>query len=561
MHFPFLSTITLVALLAVSPGASNAAPPAAKPRLVVVVTLDQFPYDYIARYEQFYGKGGFRYLLDGGAVFTNASYKHANTSTGPGHAVILSGTYARTNGISRNSWYDRNLGRNVYCAEDRTVAILGAKGEGRSPANYKTYTYGDMLRIGTAFRAKSIAISNKDRAAVLPGGKLANLVLWQIDSAFVSSTYYVKDLPPWVKKFNASGMINSFFGKTWERTLPASAFAAVDRDDAPYEGFPAGQGATFPHPIVGDSSSRITSSYYGSMIGSPFGAQVIAALAREAVIGEQLGTRGVTDLLSVSFSSTDYVGHAYGPNSQEMLEMNVAMDRILADFFRFLDKQVGLAQCLIVLTGDHGVSPISAYVNYNSGRTIFQKLDGKVIKARAESLLTARFGLPRSGKWIESLSGGSLFIAPAALAGAGTTAEIAAGVVCDDLRRRPEVVAAYTRGQVLALTEGSRLEQRIRNSFNDERSGDAIITYSPFWKDDPEEHGASHGDPIESDAHVPLVFRGPGIRAGFYDVEVSPVDIAPTLSSLTGVEFTPLNEGRVLTEAVNHAPLRAKINR
>lgn len=561
MRSPVLVLLVPALALLLSAKTGTAAVPAAQPRLVVVITLDQFPYDYIARYHRFYGQGGFRYLLDGGAVFTNASYKHAHTSTGPGHAVILSGTYARTNGISRNSWYDRSLGRNVYCVEDRSVEILGARAEGRSPANYKTYTYGDMLRIGTAFKARTIALSNKDRAAVLPGGKLANLVLWQIDSAFVSSTYYVNDLPAWVKKFNASGMINSFFGKTWERSLPASAFALVDRDDAPYEGFPPGQGRTFPHPIVGDSASRITPSYYTSMIGSPFGAQALAALAREAVINEQLGTRNVTDMLSVSFSSPDYVGHEYGPNSQEMLEMNVAMDRILADFFTFLDKQVGLAHCLVVLTADHGISPIPAYVSHSIGRPIFRKLDGKGIKARAESLLTARFGPVPSGKWIESLSGGSLFIAPAALAHAGVTAEIAAAVVCDDLRRRPEVVAAYTRGQVLALTEGSRLEQRIRNSFNDERSGDAIITYSPFFKDDPNEHGASHGDPIESDAHVPVIFRGPGVRPGYYDVDASPADIAPTLSVLTGVEFTPLREGRVLIEAVLRPANTPKVRR
>ncbi|MBK7258731.1 MAG: alkaline phosphatase family protein [Ignavibacteriae bacterium] len=560
MRLFHLASIMLATTLVLSINAGNAASPVATPRLVVIVTLDQFPYDYLARYQQFYGQGGFRYLLDG-AVFTNASYKHANTSTGPGHAVILSGTYARTNGISRNSWYDRNLGRSMYCVEDRSVEILGAKAEGRSPVNYKTYTYGDMLRIGTAFKAKSIAISNKDRAAILPGGKLANIALWQVDSAFVSSTYYVKELPPWVKKFNASGMVNSFFGKTWERTLPPAAFALVDRDDAPYEGFPAGQGRTFPHPIVGDSASHITSSYYGSLLGSPYGAEVLAALAREAVIGEQLGTRGVTDMLSVSFSSPDYVGHEYGPNSQEMLEMNVQMDRILADFFRFLDKQVGLSQCVIVLTADHGVSTIPAYVSHTIGRAIFQKLDGKAIRARAESLLTARFGTPGSGKWVESLSAGSLFIAPAALAHAGVTAEVAAGVVCDDMRRRPEVVAAFTRGQILALTDGSRLEQRLRNSFNDERSGDAIIVYSPFYKDNPDEHGASHGDPIESDAHVPVIFRGPGIRPGTYDADASPADIAPTLSALTGVEFTPLREGRVLLEALNRSAGPAKVRR
>jgi predicted AlkP superfamily pyrophosphatase or phosphodiesterase len=562
MLFRALPAALVTILLILTTVSAHAATPTPPPRLVVVVTLDQFPYDYIARYQHFYGKGGFRYLLEGGAVFADASYKHANTSTGPGHAVILSGTYARANGIVRNSWYDRALGRNVYCVEDRSVSLLGAKGEGRSPANFTGFTYGDMLRIGTAFKAKTVSISNKDRASILPGGKLATIALWQIDSAFVSSTYYMKGLPPWVKKFNASGMINGFFGKTWEHMLPPSAFALVDKDDAPYEGFPAGQGRSFPHPIVGDSASHITSSYYTSLLGSPYGAQVIAAIAREAVIGEQLGTRGVTDLLAVSFSSTDYVGHSYGPNSQEMLEMNVQMDRVLAGFFEFLDKQVGLAHCVIVLTADHGVSPIPSYVSENAGgRPIFQKVSVKAMKAQAETLLTHRFRRPQQGSWIENYSGGSLYISSAACAEAGITTETAAGVVCDVFRNRPEVIATYTRGQILGMTGGTRLEQRYRNSFNDEHSGDAIIAYGPFWKEDPDEHGASHGDPIESDAHVPVILRGNGIRPGIYFTEASPVDIAPTLSALTGVEFTPLREGRILLEALERSAGQAKITR
>jgi predicted AlkP superfamily pyrophosphatase or phosphodiesterase len=551
MRSRILPGVLLVALSLAVCAIPGVAQPLPRPRLVVVLTLDQFPYDYIARYQQFYGQGGFRYLLDGGAVFTDASYKHASTSTGPGHAVILSGTYGRTNGIVRNSWYDRTLGRNMYCVEDRSVTILGAKADGRSPANYKTFTYGDMLRIGTGFKAKSVSISNKDRASILPGGKLATIALWQVDSSFVTSTYYVKDLPEWVKKFNASGMINSYFGQKWEHTLPPSAFDLVDRDDAPYEGYPSGQGASFPHPIVGDSTSRITPSYYTSLISSPFGAEVIAALAREAVTGEQLGTRGVTDLLAVSFSSTDYVGHEYGPNSQEMLEMNVQMDRILAGFFRFLDKQVGLDDCLIVFTADHGVSPIPLYISENSGRPVFRPVDSKAMKAQAETLLTKRYNRPRTGNWIENFSGGSLVVSATACADAAIMIEDAAAIVCEYFRTRPEVIGAYTRAQILGMTGGTRLEQRIRNSFNDPNSGDAMIMYGPFYKSDINEHGASHGEPIESDAHVPLIIKGRGVRPGIYLTEASPADIAPTLSILTGVEFTPLREGRILGEALD----------
>jgi hypothetical protein len=196
---------------------------ATQPRLVVVIVLDQFPHEYLTRFQGHFGPSGFRYLLDG-AVFASATYKHANTSTGPGHAVILSGTYGRTNGIVNNSWYDRAERRKVYCVEDRAVRLIGSNDEGRSPVNFIGLTYGDMLRINTAFRAKVVSISNKDRAAILLGGKYANLVLWMKDSVFVTSTYYAQALPSWVQKFNASGRINSYFNSVWEKSLPSQAY-------------------------------------------------------------------------------------------------------------------------------------------------------------------------------------------------------------------------------------------------------------------------------------------------------------------------------------------------
>jgi hypothetical protein len=235
-----------------------------RPKLVVVITLDQFPYEYLTRFEKHLGPAGFRRLLNG-AVFANATYKHANTSTGPGHAVLLSGTYGRTNGIVSNAWYDRVGRRRVYCVEDKSVQLLGSDAEGRSPANFVGLTYGDMLRINTAFHAKVVSLSNKDRAAILTGGKFANIALWMRDSLFVSSTYYTRMLPLWVQKFNTSGKINSYFGSVWGKSLPAAAYEEVDRDDAPYEEDNDRFGRTFPHTICGKDLRAITSSYYNAL--------------------------------------------------------------------------------------------------------------------------------------------------------------------------------------------------------------------------------------------------------------------------------------------------------
>jgi len=527
---------------------------ATHPRLVVVITLDQFPYEYLTRFEKYFtqptnGPGGFRYLMDG-AVFANATYKHASTSTGPGHAVLLSGTYGRSNGIVTNSWYDRVQRRRVYCVEDKTVQLVGGSGEGRSPANFTALTYGDMLRINSAFRSKVISISNKDRAAILPGGKFANLVLWMRDSAFVTSTYYASSLPPWAQKFNASGKINSYFGKVWEKSLPAAAYEEVDRDDAPYEEGGDGLGRTFPHPIRGKDALAITSSYYSALVSSPFGAEVLAELAKQAVIGEQLGKRGVTDLLSVSFSSTDYVGHSFGPYSQEMLDLIVRMDRILSDFFLFLGREVGAEQCLLVLTSDHGVSPIPQFLKAHTTAPVIKQFSSATLVAEIETVLTTRFPRAQKDAWIEHYSGGSVFLSQAALAAGNVTAEQAGRVVCDDMLTRPEVWGAFTREQIRTMVPGTLLERRIQNSFYETRSGDVIIAFRPLWTEGLEEPGASHGAPVESDAHVPILIRGTGVRPGIYYDEASPVDIAPTLSAMTGVEFTPTREGRVLVEAM-----------
>jgi predicted AlkP superfamily pyrophosphatase or phosphodiesterase len=520
------------------------------PRLVVVVTLDQFPHEYLTRFQEYFGPSGFRYLMNG-AVFANATYKHANTSTGPGHAVILSGTYGRTNGIVTNSWYDRTQHRRVYCVEDKSVQLLGSDAEGRSPANFNGLTYGDMLRINTSFRSKVISISNKDRAAILTGGKFANLVLWMRDSLFVTSTYYAQTLPPWVQKFNGSGKINSYFGSVWEKILPAAAYDKVDRDDAPYEEGGNGMGRTFPHPIRGKDAQSRTSSYYSALLSSPFGAEVLAELAKQAVSGELLGKRGVTDLLSVSFSSTDYVGHSFGPYSQEMLDMVVRMDRILSDFLDFLGREIGRDRCLFVLTSDHGVSPIPQFLQTHSAAPVIKRFSSATLVAAVESVLTSRFPRTQKGLWIEHSSGGSLFFSQPALAAANATAEQAGRVVCDLLVSQPEVACAFTREQIRTLTPTTVLEQRLRNSFFERRSGDVIYAVRPLWTEGAEEPGATHGSPVESDAHVALLFRGAGVRPGVYQSEASPADIAPTLSALTGVEFTPDRDGRVLEEAVD----------
>ncbi len=547
-HRGLLLLLQLLILAMASPAGT---PQSSAPRLVVFIVLDQLPYDFMPRFRQHFGSDGFVRLMNNGALFTNVVFAHANTSTGPGHAVLSTGAYGRVNGIVGNSWWDNLAGRTVYCVADTTTTIIGGQGQGRSPANLQTLTFGDQLRISTGFQGKVISLSNKDRAAILLGGKYANAALWMRDSAFVTSSYYGTDLPAWARRFNASGIVNGFFGRVWKRSLPLSAFRAMDKDDAPYEDGGNGMGTTFPHRITGSDTTRRTPSYYSALLTSPYGSEALAGLAREAVRGEKLGQRGVTDLLCVSFSSADYVGHAFGPHSWEILEMLVQMDRIIGEFLRFLDREVGLAHCLITLSSDHGVSPVPGYLASASGRDIMRRLSGAAVIAACESSLTATYGAPPGGTpWIDAKYNNSVTFSRTALAGRDIGVEQAALLITRVLKGFDGVAAAYTREEMEHLVPFTSLETRAKNSYSRTRSGDVMFFFTPLRSDAGHDEGASHGRPYEFDAHVPLLFMGPGVRRGVYAAEASPADIAPTLSALTGAGFTPGRQGRVLVEAL-----------
>jgi predicted AlkP superfamily pyrophosphatase or phosphodiesterase len=521
-----------------------------RPKLVVVISVDQFPYVYLTRFREHFGKAGFAYLLDHGANFSNATYKHAQTTTAPGHAVISSGAYGNQNGIIANAWYDRVSKKDVYSVSDLSSQLVGATGEGVSPANLIGTTMGDELKIRGNFQPRVIALSHKDRAAILLGGKFADVAVWMIDSLFVTSSYYRQRLPEWVQMFNRSGLVNSYFRKYWTRTMSASAYAAVDSDDVPYEEDRDGLGRTFPHPIRGNDSLRITNSYYEALLTSPFGNEILATLAKQAVIAEKLGKRGTTDLLCISFSSNDYVGHRFGIQSQEVFDMTIRTDDLLADIFRFLEKEIRLSNCLLVLTSDHGVSPAMGYLRAHLQPTA-PAFTSPPLKNYCESALTHAFGpLDQSQPWINRIIARNIYLNLHGLAEKNISVEVVARVLTDSLLKRREIVAAFSRRDLVALAPGSPLELRMKNSFHSQRSGDVVYSLAPLADEEGHMTGAQHGSPYEHDAHVPLLLAGHGIRPGTYATEASPADIAPTLSVLCGTEFPSSREGRVLLEAL-----------
>ncbi len=523
---------------------------AAKPKLVVVISVDQFAYEYLVRFEDHFGPNGFRYLLENGANFSAATYKHAKNTTGPGHATILSGSYAEQNGIIANTWYDITAKQDVGCVRDKSTTLVGAEGVGSSPINFIGSTVGDELRISSNFQSKVISVSLKDRSAILLGGKLANGAYWMVDSSFVTSTYYTNPLPVWVSAFNTTGIINSYFGKKWERILPDEAYSGLDNDDAPYEDGGDGLGRTFPHTINGDNPSKITRSYYYALHRSPFGDEILSSFAKEAVKNERLGKDDHTDLLCIGLSATDEVGHAFGPHSQEILDMCVHTDQLLADLFGFLEIEVGLHNCTIVLTADHGITPIPEYILAHVPKTDAGRVKHTKVIDFCNAALTKTYGRLKNGSWIKRSINGNIYFDRDALFEKKLSVDAAAQVLADSLATMKEIAAAVAGIDLVNRPLSLPIEQKMRRSFYALRSGDVIHALKPFYIEDDGTVGTDHGEPYDCDAHVPLIIIGDGVRSGTYATDASPADIAPTLAIVLGVEFPAGCEGRVLTEAL-----------
>src|SRR6266545_4125792 len=489
-----------------------------KPRLVVGIVIDQFRYNYLTRFEDQFGEGGFKRLLNGGAAFTNANYIHTPTYTACGHATFMSGATPAMNGIVGNEWYDRESGKRVTSVSDDMKLASGGK-------------------------SKVIGISYKDRSAILPSGKRPNGAYWfNADTGnFVSSTYYFEDLPAWVKAFNHDQHCGAYFGKTWERLLPEGIYQRSEPDDAAYEKSPYGR--RFPYTING-GDEKPGGKFYNQFEASPFANEHLANFARAAIENEGLGADDVTDLLTISFSSNDLVGHAFGPYSQEVQDMTLRLDRPLAELFNYLDKKIGLDQVIIALTADHGVGPVPEQVRAlgYGGR-----VDAKLATDAITSALNQRFG---EEKWILNFVNGNIYLDEAAIERRKLDLAEVENVASQAVGRIHGIAAAITGTQIMTgRLPNSPIANSVANGFFPPRNGNLIIVPRPFYLFG-EGITASHGTPYSYDTHVPVILFGTGVAAGSYATVSSPADIAPTLSLLLKVEKPSNAVGRILTEAI-----------
>jgi predicted AlkP superfamily pyrophosphatase or phosphodiesterase len=529
--------LAAAALLPVAPDAAAQAAPRPRPRLVVAIAVDQLRADYIERFRPYFGAGGFNLFLQRGASFAQARYAHATTSTCPGHAVILTGSYGEVNGIIANEWYDTRAGRPTYCAEDAAVTLIGSRGPGVSPRKLFGATVGDVLKTATAGLSRVVTVSVKDRSAIMLGGQLADAAYWIVDTLFVTSTYYRPDLPAWVREFNASRAISQYFGRTWERLLPATAYQMMGPDDEPAERDVAGMGRTFPHRMAGIDAVH----------SSPFLNDVVADFAMRAVDAEGLGGDTVPDLLGLSFSATDGVGHTYGPESHEVMDATVRLDRTLQRLFSFLDRTIGLGNVDVVLTADHGVAPMPEVLARIRPGSTARRLDPAIIDSAVRKALSARYGQVDAPGWVVYHVPPQIYLNRAALAALNIPVEDAERVAQAAVRSVPGVHEVLTGSELTRLRAAGAESGPVR-SFHPARSGNLYYMLEPYWLPDASASGAEHGSGWRYDQEVPLLWFGRGILPGVHQDPADVADIAPTLSALLGLLSPGGSQGRVLSE-------------
>ena len=539
-----------------------------RPRLVLLIVVDQFRYDYLERFGDLFGPNGFKRLLRDGASWAQANYDHMPTYTAPGHATMMTGAYPAESGIIANEWLDRPTGKRITSVTDDTVKLLGGDPTeaGASTRRLMSSTVGDELRLVTNDRSKVIGISVKDRSAMLPAGRHANAAYWfsWMTGNMVSSTYYFSQLPAWVANFNNTKPADKYFRAKWDRLLPENEYVKrAGADSPPWEtvGTASGDTNAFPHTITGGATApgRV---FYTALDYSPFSNDLLVSFAQQAIVNEQLGQDEDTDVLTVSFSANDYVGHRYGPYSQETMDMTLRVDQQIATLLDFVAARVGLSNTLIAFTADHGVSPIpehaaalglgGARINANdvlaaihAGISAHYNPQGKAPDPTADYLLKDS---TTTRDWF--LNGNIYFNYDALKRDAVNLDEISQVVAAAALTVRG-VARCFTRAQLLrgATSITDPIERRILHGFYPARSGDVVIVAEPY-KYLSDTITATHGSPYTYDTHVPLIIMGAGVMPGRYFEPASPADIAPTLSILLHITAPSSAVGRVLVEAL-----------
>jgi predicted AlkP superfamily pyrophosphatase or phosphodiesterase len=518
----------LLVLLLLVPALALASAYNGRPKLVVVIIIDQFRGDYLQRYYDQFGPSGFRLLMDHGAYFSNCNYDYANTRTAPGHATLLTGAYSAGHGILSNEWWDPQKKREVTSVEDDSTQLVGAAGKGASPHNLMASTLGDELKLATQGKARVFGIALKDRAAILPAGWAADGAYWiEKDSgAWITSSYYRAQPPAWLQQLNQSKAADRYWNRQWKDSSGKVLFSTARQPGA---------------------------DFFGVVGSTPYANDYELEFARALITNEKLGTGPATDLLTISLSANDILGHAVGPDSPKMAAMALAMDQQLTRFFDFLGKQFGLANVWIALSADHGVAPLPAAAK--GLRIPAAGLDNAQLRKQINAGLIARFSPGHARDYVPDLSYPIAFVSEAAFTAAHVKEAAAEQAVGEELERIG-MRGFYTRAQLSrGEVPNSKLGLQYLHSYSPYGGWYVLGVPPPFTIGTT--RGTDHGSPYSYDTHVPLAFYGIPFQPGTYREPAQPVDLAPTLASLLGLNPPSSAVGRVLTEALSHGRIEA----
>lgn len=545
--------LLISALIAPTILISGQAMAAEKPKLVLMLTIDQLRGDQPAAYYDRFTEGGFKYLMDKGVHYTNAHFKHSTTFTAVGHATLATGGNALQHGLAGNDWENSKTGEQIYCVEDPKHALIGKKWEdnkGTSPLNLTASTIGDELYLGSGQRSRVFSVSIKDRGAILPGGHLGKAFWYSSGSGkFVTSTYYYENYPQWVSDFNSEKKGAAYQTQTWDLLQDKSQYKFAYQDDRKHEKGYKHLKNTFPHKLGNEKEK----DFYKALRFTPMGDELTLDFAKTLVQKEQLGRGEAPDMLAVSLSATDYIGHAWGPNSLEAEDNMLRLDKSLAEFFSFIDKTVGLKNTLVFLSSDHGTDEIPEYRqelvgDHHAGRHYPDKFIERVNEG-----LQLRFGTAE--KLVNSFWNPSVYLNLPVVKKLGLDIEEVERALAEELLKIDGIAVAMTRTDLL---KGDVISNptlaAVQRAFHPERSGNVLILQDQFWYLYPkaDEFSAMHGSPYAYDTHVPIMFAGPGIKPQKVNRPVAPSDIAGTVTTYLGVNKPSGSIGEPLLEILDN---------
>lgn len=549
----FASTVLLGCLLLAAATRTAVADDKKPVPLVVVVVIDQFRGDYLDAFRSNFCDDGFQRLIRDGAWMANAHYEYGMTATGPGHASLLTGSTPATHGIVANDWEEfASQAHGVYCCGDDSVRCVGlpdgGDGAGRSPANLRAQTLGEAVKAATGGHGKVWSVALKDRAAILTAGHKPNGAVW-FDAGsgnLVTSSYYGTSLPAWAQAFNQERYADKFFKTKWDRMLPAALYGPH------FLKAPGGSGEDRRHrnefpKILGEKSDSPDREYYAALYNSPFGNEIVLEAARRVITTEGLGTDDATDVLCMGFSSNDVVGHAYGPDSDEVMDCTLHTDRQLADFFNWLDGRLGNGNYVLVLSSDHGVGPMPEYaadLGLGAGR-----IDpGKMRKAINAQLAERYASSEGADKLVIDLNLPWLYLDEAAIKTAGLDLAEVAQAAARMAEQEKGIVRAFTFPEIagFSLDDPNELQRAVRNSYFPGRSGHVYLHWERYWYKGSKQAG--HGAAYDYDQHVPVLMMGPGVAPGRFTRAVSPTGMVPTVCAVLGIAPPATATGEVYSE-------------